>query len=455
MLKQRRSTRQPRTHAGSGGDSEVDASPASRDTSPLYMRYHSELDIYNELAKKGLRVDLEERSRLRGELRERINRTEKERRISPQGQSYHRVRRPQIQSGSSNQNGEDDYYEIDHSGRPSNRTFNPTRTPSPFRDYTYFFHEYPRAADIVEGLRALPIKKTDSDYDVDPRNLGPFNRTYKPSRTPSPSQGYTSYSRSYGDLIEATPSTNRPHIYKQNSYPESMVANSLQSPGLRESILKIQAAQKATDETIQKEEEERKRVEELALGRFEKALQEEAEAKAADANKGQEEAERLWRAEYPECPRGRLRAMRSFSKLYNKDTISRDSTTGSEARMDDLLACMGKKMMRTPFLKEPRGESSNYGEELGGLTMEYKNQLPRAKPPADRSKPSLYSKLGEGSQRSSLLIIPTHNTEKVYLDSDPYHQSSPSGEFGVRSSKTSMRTTHQLRRPVQPGPARG
>ncbi|KAK2690608.1 hypothetical protein QWA68_010283 [Fusarium oxysporum] len=182
-----------------------------------------------------------------------------------------------------------------------------------------------------------------------------------------------------------------------------MVANSLQSPGLRETILKIQAAQRAADETIQKEKEERKRVEELARGRFEEPLQEEAEAKAAAANKAQEEAERLWRAEYPEDPRGRLRAMRSFSKLYNKDTISRDSTIGNEARMDDILACVGKKMMKTGFLKEPRGESSNYGEELGVHTIDYRNQLPRAKPPLDRSKPSLYPEWEEGYQRRSQL----------------------------------------------------
>ncbi|KAL7755861.1 hypothetical protein ACKLNR_014388 [Fusarium oxysporum f. sp. zingiberi] len=97
-----------------------------------------------------------------------------------------------------------------------------------------------------------------------------------------------------------------------------MVANSLQSSGLRETILEIQAAQSAADETTQKEKEERKRVEELARGRFEKPLQEEAEAKAAAANKAQEEAERLWRAEYPEGPRGRLRAMWSLVSYTTK-----------------------------------------------------------------------------------------------------------------------------------------
>ncbi|KAH7200989.1 hypothetical protein BKA60DRAFT_625373 [Fusarium oxysporum] len=356
MLKQRRSTRQPRTHAGSGGDSEVDASPTSRDTFPLYTRYHSELDIYNQFAKQGLKVDLEEKSRLKGEPRERINGTEKERRISPQGQSYHRVRRPQIQPGSSNQNGEDDYYDIDHSRRPSNRTFNPTRTPSPFRDYLYSSYEHPRAADILEGKRTMRRENADLDYDVDPRNLGPFNRTYKPSRTPSPSRGYTSYSRSYDDPIEATPSPNRPHICK--STQAKLIPREF-----GHQFAKISRAE---------------------------APQEEAEANAAAANKAHEEAERLWRAEYPESPRSQLRAMQSFSKLYNKDTISRDSTIGNEARMDDLLACVGKRMMKSPFWKEPRGENSNDGEELGGHTMDYRNQIPRAKPPADRNKLFLY-----------------------------------------------------------------
>lgn len=84
MLKQRRSTRQPRTHTGSRGDSEVVASPASRDTFPLYRRYQSELEIYDEAAKQGmLKDDPEEKSRLKGEPRERINRTEKKTKNKP------------------------------------------------------------------------------------------------------------------------------------------------------------------------------------------------------------------------------------------------------------------------------------------------------------------------------------------------------------------------------------
>ncbi|KAI8407816.1 hypothetical protein FOFC_10743 [Fusarium oxysporum] len=248
-------------------------------------------------------------------------------------------------------------------------------------------------ADILEGKRTMRIEKADLDYNVDPRNLGPFNRTYKPSRTSSPSRGYTSYSRSYDDPIEATPSTNRPHIYKSTQAQLIPREFGHQFPKISraewEARPKIEAARTATDEMIQKEES-RNLAEVPALFLPNRAPQEEAEANAAAANKAHEEAERLWRAEYPEGPRSHLRAMQSFSKLYNKDTISRDSTIGNEARMDDLLACVGKRMMKSPFWKEPRGENSDDGEELGGHAMNYRNQIPRAKPPADRNKLSQY-----------------------------------------------------------------
>ncbi|KAI3584128.1 hypothetical protein IWW34DRAFT_842959 [Fusarium oxysporum f. sp. albedinis] len=409
MLKQRRSTRQPRTHAGSGRDREADAYSSSRERFPLY-RYQSEPDNHDKAKGEVLVLDddLEEKSRQQGGPRERRSGSKIERRISLQGQSYHGVLKPRIQSGTSNRNGEDDYYGIDHFWRPFNRADNPTRTSSPLRDYSSHSYVHPRAADTFQGRLNVGREKADLDYDVDRRNLGVSDLPYKPSRELSPYQGYTSYSRSYDDPMEATPSTNRPHIYQSTEAKFMRRGYGVQfdtdsdserdrrrkaDEAIRDAEKRAKSAgkeMKRADKRLRKEKERREgeSTEELTQMRFEND-----EAKAAASNKAQEEAERLWRAENPEGPRSGLRARRSFSKLQNKDTISRDSTIGNEARIDDLLACVGKRMMKPPFLKEFRDESADDGR---GSRI----HLLRAKPP------SLYPGLEEGYQSRSQLIEP-------------------------------------------------
>ncbi|SCN82482.1 uncharacterized protein FFC1_03906 [Fusarium fujikuroi] len=286
MLKQRRSSRQPRTDTRSEGDGEADASPASRDTFPLYRHYQSDLNNSYDTAKQVLEDDLDERLTLEGEPRHGINRSEKDRRISPQVQFYDGVRGPQLQFI------EYEDIDLDVFRPPSGRTDNPTRTPSPLRYYSPHSSVQHRAANIFEGRSTVGREKAELDYDVETRNLGQSNLPYKPVQAPPPYRSHTSiehFKRSWG----------------------------------------FGRAQDTAERLV---------------------------------------AEGLWKAGYREGPGGRLRAIRSFSKLSSKDTISRDSTIGDEARMDDLLACVGKKMMKTPSLKEPGGDGLNNGEKLGAHT---------------------------------------------------------------------------------------
>ncbi|CVK98792.1 uncharacterized protein FMAN_08436 [Fusarium mangiferae] len=363
MLKQRRSSRQPRTDTGSEGDGEPDAPPAPRDAFPLYRHYQSDLNNYYDTAKQVLDDELDEKLTLkrhvptissgqtfsgaypgidpRGRGRTRIQaqvpesddedeyeryrhererkshystRSEKDRRISLQAQSHHGVRGPRIQSGTYNPNGEDEYYDINHFGRPFNRTDNPTRTPSPLRYYSPHSSVQPGTVDIFGGRSGLGIEKAELAYDVNTRNLGQPNPPSKPSQTPPTYGDYASHSRVYEKVVEAS------------IRPMSIGMSN-------EKLVKWRAWIRA-------------------------------DAQLATESFTHEQA----KAEYREGPGGRLREMRSFSNLYSNDTISRDSTIGNEARMDDLLACVGNKMMKAPSLKEPRGEGLRDGERLGGHT---------------------------------------------------------------------------------------
>ncbi|KAF5657245.1 hypothetical protein FCIRC_13338 [Fusarium circinatum] len=231
------------------------------------------------------------------------------------------TRGSRIQLHASDRNQQDNHDDTDHSGRLSNRIYNLTQKPAPFRDDSYSSDEYPRATDIFEGLGG---EKADLYYDFDPRNLSPSNRTYEPLRMPSSYIDHTSHDRSFVNIGAAARS-------------------------------------------------------------LEEALEEMKTSGYAASNEAEEEAEHLWRAEYPEGLRSRLRARLSFSKLHNKDTISRDSTIRNEAQMDDLLACVGKRMMKTPSLKESRDESPIDGEGLEGDTLGSRLHFPRANPPADLS----------------------------------------------------------------------
>ena len=65
MLKQRRSSRQPRTDPESEGDGEHDAPPASRDAFPLYRHYQSDLNNYYDTAKQVLDDELDEKLTLK------------------------------------------------------------------------------------------------------------------------------------------------------------------------------------------------------------------------------------------------------------------------------------------------------------------------------------------------------------------------------------------------------
>ncbi|KAF5253483.1 hypothetical protein FANTH_1554 [Fusarium anthophilum] len=256
-----------------------------------------------------------------------------------------------IQAWSSDLIEEDDFDETDYSGRLFNRIYNPTRISSPFLDSSSFLYEHPRTTDIFGELHTIKRKTADLDYEIKFYNPGPSSRAYRPRPGPPLFQDYIWDDVSY--VVEAARGPRGNVMLREDK-------------NLRDG--EEERRREELRERAEEEEEERERqaAEQKARKRFEKALQEEAEAKAATSKKVQEEAERLWRAENPNWTRAHLHGMYSFTKLYNKDTISRDSTIGNEARMDDLLACVGKRMMSTHLLKGSHDESSHDGEELDG-----------------------------------------------------------------------------------------
>ncbi|CZR49361.1 uncharacterized protein FPRO_08898 [Fusarium proliferatum ET1] len=232
-------------------------------------------------------------------------------------------RRSHTQPWSSDRDEQDDYDETGHSGRISNRTYHPTRLPSPVQGLSYFPHEDFRLLDILDISRTGRREKTNLCHDFDPRDLGRSNHSYKPNRAPSLYRGYTSYNSSYSDFIEI-------------------------AQGTGDTIMIEKDKKRSKRERMR---DRRPRAEELAARTQEAIRQAELEIKTAASNKAEEEAERLWRADYPEDPQSRLCAIRSFSKLSSKDTIYKDNTIGDEGRIDDLLASVGKNMIKNSFLE--------------------------------------------------------------------------------------------------------
>ncbi|KAF4447965.1 hypothetical protein F53441_8556 [Fusarium austroafricanum] len=183
MLRQGRGTRQPRTYTDSKRDTRD-----SEDGVPIASnKNRSELRIHEGMTNPESVYVLEENLRLRDEQEERINRAGKERRTIPQAGLYY-VRRPRIQSGSSDEEGDryDDYDELG----PSNRSYNLPRPLSLSRAQTYSrSYENPRDVDVFVGPRHVRREMEYLDHYDDSDGLGPFHRTDKPSRTPSPSIG--------------------------------------------------------------------------------------------------------------------------------------------------------------------------------------------------------------------------------------------------------------------------
>ncbi|KAF5634287.1 hypothetical protein F52700_6011 [Fusarium sp. NRRL 52700] len=143
MLKQRPSTRQPRTLTASWADGEFDASPASRNTFPSSRRYRSQPHSYHGVVGPEVKGDLHEES-----TRRETRRAEDARRIRLDKEHY---RGSHIQSWYSDRNEQDHYDETDFSGRLSNVTdafYNPGLERSKSSDSSSFSDEYPGTTDI-------------------------------------------------------------------------------------------------------------------------------------------------------------------------------------------------------------------------------------------------------------------------------------------------------------------
>ncbi|KAJ4017555.1 hypothetical protein NW752_001463 [Fusarium irregulare] len=119
---------------------------------------------------------------------------------------------------------------------------------------------------------------------------------------------------------------------------------------------------------------------------------------------------------------------RAFVDICNKDTISKDNTIGEEARMDNLLARVGGKIMRSPHFQKPRdrgrGQQRGKSEERDLFAPEeepihHRNRRMRAAtdvPTLSRAQTYIGDHSAQGPGRDDLLSqIVVSESEDEYV----------------------------------------